>query len=117
MLVDDTGLQTKLAMLLPFARMKTFTAHLSYAGYVIATHDSVCIPDFQGGPSTTLNDVIGHVTSAVLCKAPSIISNTEICGENVVEMTAKSAGRKAASGSLLGAGAGSIVGLVAVDSV
>jgi len=117
MLVDDTRLQTKSVMLLPFARIKTFTVHLSYAGYVIATHDSVCIADFQGGPSTTLNDVIGHVTNAVLCKAPSIISNTAVCGENVVEMTAKSAGRMAASVSLQGAAAGSIAGLVAVDSV
>ncbi len=40
-----------------------------------------------------------------------------MCGENVVEMTAKSAGRMAASVSLQGAAAGSIAGLVAVDSV
>jgi hypothetical protein len=117
MLDDDIDRQTNSVMLLPFACIDTFTAHLSYAGKVIATHDAVCIPGFQGGPSTTLNDVIGHMTSAVLSKAPSIISNMEVLGENVCEMTAKNVGRMAASASLQGAAVGSVAGLVAVDSI
>jgi hypothetical protein len=117
MLGDDADQQMNSVTLLPFACIDTFTAHLSYAGKVVATHDSVCIPAFQGGPSTALNDIFAHVTIAVLSKAPAIISNATVLGENVCEMTAKNLGRMAASASLSGVVVGSVAGLVAADSV
>jgi hypothetical protein len=109
--------QESVSVLIPFSRLEAFTAHLTYSGALVATHDSICVPAFQGGPHTTSKDVIQHITSAVLSKAPSLISNAEVLGENVLEMAGKSAGRVALAASMTGSAAGSIIGLAAVDSI
>jgi hypothetical protein len=92
--------------------------HLSYKGKVVAARETaVTIPMFKGGPATNSNELIEHIKRAVLGKASSFISNTEILGENVMEMSFKTAGRVVMATSMTGAATGSITGVVASDGI
>jgi hypothetical protein len=102
---------------LPFSRIGSLTAHVSFSGKVVATQDAVFIPTFQGSEQTTSEHLIQHIFGAVLSKFPSIISNASVFGENILEMSGKSAGRMAMAASITGSAVGSVAGLAAVDGV
>ncbi len=107
----------KVPVMLPFASMEPFKAHLLLQGNVVATHMDVNVPLFQGDANSNSDDLIRHLTTSILSKAPSIITNSEFLGENVVEMSTKTGGRALMASTVAGSAVGSVGGLVAVDSI
>jgi hypothetical protein len=107
------------AMAMPNCTVDEFTIHLQYRGKVVGMRrTAVSIPAFQGGQNTTSKDLIYHLKKATLDRLPAMITNAQVLGESVTEMSAKMAGQGLlAANSVALPGVGAVVGLVAQDSI
>ena len=97
--------------------MSKIKLEISYKGVVVASNAKIDIPLFQGNSSTTYDNIVEHYSSCVMNHAPGFIFNTEILGANVTDSTLQNTGRLAMKSNLVGAVAGSVVGVLAVDGV
>ncbi|CAB9496737.1 expressed unknown protein [Seminavis robusta] len=104
---------------LPLCLVENFVAHLKYQGTIVGMQQtSVNVPALQGGPNTSSSDLVQHLKKAMLDRVPAMITNAAFLGENVSEMTAKTAGRVLlAASTATGSAAGSVVGLAAIDGI
>ena len=104
---------------LPMATTEAFVAHLNYKGHVIdLAKTAVSIPAFRGGPNTNSQDLIQHLKKAFLDRVPAMLTNAHFMGSSVTEMSAGYAGRSMLMAtSATGCAAGSMVGIVAADSI
>lgn len=101
---------------LPYGRLGSFTAKLSFDGKMVSTESALRIPAFEGGSNTTSADIVEHLASVGLRELPSLYNNARVLGESATDLTVKAAGRMAGStvsySALL-----SISALVVADSV
>jgi hypothetical protein len=98
---------------LPLARVAAFSAKVDYKGRIVSTASDLSISEFVGSSECTSDEIIKYMTNATIRQIPSFFGNVKVLGASGRDMGASTVGQIA-----LGAGvAGSVVGLVAVDSV
>jgi hypothetical protein len=104
---------------LPQAQVTGFNVSVTYKGKILSTNETnIIVAPFKGDQETDTDEILRHVTSTIMTKVPSFISNAEILGINVTDSVASSAGRTLlATTTVTGSIAGSIVGVVAIDVV
>jgi hypothetical protein len=105
-------------LILPHSCVEPLHAKMSYKGTLVATKEThVQVPAFFGGPGTTSKHLVQHITQSILVSVPSFLANTELLGENALDVSAKMVGQAVMQKSVTGSLGGSVVGLVAADSV
>ena len=104
---------------LPMVISEAFVAHLNYKGHVVdLAKTAVSIPVFCGGPNTNSQDLVEHLKKAFLDRVPAMLTNAQFMGSSVTELSAGYAGRAMlAATTATGCAAGSMVGIVAADSI
>ena len=102
---------------LPDANIAAIQLTITYANVGVKVKQTKFIAKaFTGKEATTSKDIISYYTLACLAKAPEFISNAEVLGLNVLDLTASTWGNFLGLATPLGAVTG-VAAVVGVDAV
>ena len=114
---DDEHNTSPMILHTPFVNIDGFELSVVVEGKLLSTGADLNIQPFVGDAKTTMEHLKTYYSGVVKQRFPSLLSNAEFLGENIVENTFTKVGIAKFGSGAIGGGVGATVGVAALDGI